>query len=63
MDVNADDEDEDEGTSSVVDVRARVLAAGFTEADLMTTIAEASRLGLPRQELSLMYSKFYSVGD
>jgi len=46
MDVDADSEDEGEGTLSMVDVRARVLAAGFTEMDLMTTIGEVNRICL-----------------
>jgi len=51
IDVDEDSEAEDEGTLSMVDVRARVLAAGFTEMDLMSTITEVSRLCiLSRQE-------------
>jgi len=40
MDVDGDSDGEDEGTLSMVDIRARVLAAGFTEVDLMSTITE-----------------------
>ncbi|KAI5117477.1 hypothetical protein M0805_007181 [Coniferiporia weirii] len=39
-DMDIDDEDEDEDELSMVDVRARVLASGFTEAQLMDTIHE-----------------------
>jgi len=44
MDAEADSDDEGEGTLSMIDVRARVLAAGFTEMDLMSTVAEYERL-------------------
>ncbi len=43
MDVDDSDEDEDEELS-MVDIRARVLAAGFTEAQLMETIINVSLL-------------------
>lgn len=43
MDVDEDDEDEDEDDLeelSLVDIRARVLRSGFTEAQLMETIVQ-----------------------
>lgn len=40
MDVDADSDDGYDGTLSMVDIRARVLAAGFTEMDLMNTVNE-----------------------
>lgn len=46
MDVDGDSDDGSDGTLSMVDVRARVLAAGFTEMDLMNTINEVSKLPL-----------------
>lgn len=42
MDID-DDEDEDNEELSLVDIRARVLASGFTEAQLMDTIHEVRR--------------------
>ena len=50
MDIDADSDDEEDGTVSMVDVRARVLAAGFTEMDLMSTINEVSQLFLLSQQ-------------
>lgn len=41
MDIDSDEEDED---LSLVDIRARVVTAGFTEAQLMETIVEVRRL-------------------
>jgi hypothetical protein len=43
MDVDSDDE-EDNSVLSMVDIRARVLNAGYTEAQLMETIASVSGL-------------------
>lgn len=45
MDVDSDDDDDDE-TLSMVDIRARVLNAGFTEAQLMETIRQVSVIPL-----------------
>lgn len=43
MDVDEDeDEDEDRSVLSMLEIRARVLSAGFTEAQLMETIADVS---------------------
>ena len=39
MDVD-DDEDEDDAALSMIDIRSRILAGGFTEAELMDTITE-----------------------
>lgn len=43
MDVDSD-EDEDDETLSMVDVRARVINAGFTEAQFMETIRQVSSI-------------------
>lgn len=64
MDVEADSDDEGEGTLSMVDVRARVLAAGFTEMDLMSTVTEVSgSCVLPRQKHHRLTSEFCSTKD
>ena len=44
-DMDVDDEDEGSDEISMIDIRARVLAAGFTEAQLMDTIHEVSHRG------------------
>ncbi len=38
------DEEEESDELSMIDIRARVLAAGFTEAQLMDTIHEVSEI-------------------
>jgi len=43
MDVDSD-EDEDDETLSMVDVRARVINAGFTEVQFMETIRQVSSI-------------------
>ncbi|KAH7923464.1 minichromosome maintenance protein mcm7p [Leucogyrophana mollusca] len=40
MDVDSDDEDDDDGELALIDVRSRVLGAGYTEAQLNDTIVE-----------------------
>ena len=47
VDVVHDEDEDDEPELDMVDVRARVLAKGFTEDQLMTTIDEVRRLLLP----------------
>ena len=42
MDVDDEDDAEDDETLRMVDVRARVTAAGFTEAQLMEAITRVS---------------------
>ena len=41
-DMDVDDSDEEDEELSMVDIRGRVLAAGFTEAQLMETIINVS---------------------
>lgn len=53
MDVDDDDE-EDEPELDMVDVRARVLAKGFTEDQLMATIDEVRRFLLPALQWPVM---------
>ncbi|KIK82554.1 hypothetical protein PAXRUDRAFT_832183 [Paxillus rubicundulus Ve08.2h10] len=40
MDIDSDEEDEDDGELALIDIRSRVLGAGYTEAQLNDTIAE-----------------------
>jgi DNA replication licensing factor MCM7 len=53
MDVDSDEEDDE--TLSMVDIRARVLNAGFTEAQLMETIRQVSLPSYVRQPLILIF--------
>ena len=46
VDVDVDSDDEDGSILSMIDIRARVLSAGFTEAQLMETIAAVSGFNL-----------------
>jgi DNA replication licensing factor MCM7 len=65
MDLDADGDGEDGGTLSMVDVRARVLAAGFTEMDLMNTITEVSRLRPVAKQIDRVLTRvdFHSTRD
>lgn len=65
MDLDADSDGEDEGTLSMVDIRARVLAAGFTEMDMMNTITEVSRLRPVAEHVDrvLTHVDFHSTRD
>ena len=44
MDVDSSDDDNNDGELALIDVRSRVLGAGYTEAQLNDTIAEVSSI-------------------
>jgi len=57
--------EEEEGATldvlSMVDIRARVLRAGYTETQLMTTIQEVSKRFLPFLVMAMLNSLFCST--
>lgn len=60
MDVDSDEEQQDEKVLSMVDIRARVLSAGFTEAQLVETL---NKVGFSPSFGEITDSSFYLVRE
>jgi len=64
-DMDVDSDDEDSGVLSMTDIRARVLGAGYTEAQLMETIVAVSSLFTHRNsyaQISCFSMKIWTIG-
>lgn len=61
MDVDSDEDEDDGDELPLIDVRSRVLGAGYTEAQLNDTIAEVSVHSIRRAGISDSYFQYEAI--